>query len=47
VASKLGLSPETLSRLLHQLSSDGLISVHGSIVTIHQFESLRVLQFTD
>ncbi|MEC5384881.1 Crp/Fnr family transcriptional regulator [Uliginosibacterium sp. H3] len=44
VASKLGLSPETLSRLLHQLSSAGLISVHGRMVTIHQPEALRLQQ---
>lgn len=45
VASKLGLSPETLSRLLHQFSSAGLISVRGRIVTIHQLDALRTQQF--
>jgi len=47
VASKLGLSPETLSRLLHQLSSAGLISVRGRAVTIHQLEALRLQQFVN
>jgi CRP-like cAMP-binding protein len=47
VASKLGLSPETLSRLLHQLSSAGLISVRGRTVTIHQLEALRLKQFVN
>jgi CRP/FNR family transcriptional regulator, dissimilatory nitrate respiration regulator len=47
VASKLGLSPETLSRLLHQLSSAGLISVQGRKVTIHQLEALQQQQFVN
>ena len=47
VASKLGLSPETLSRLLHQLSSAGLISVRGRMVIIHQLEALRLQQFVN
>lgn len=42
VASKLGLSPETLSRLLNQMSSAGLISVQGRVVTIHQLDALSM-----
>ena len=34
IASKLGLTPETLSRLLHQLTDAGLISVEGKRVHI-------------
>lgn len=34
IASKLGLTPETLSRLLHQLSGAGLIEVDGKCVHI-------------
>lgn len=34
IASKLGLTPETLSRLLHQLSEAGLIEVEGKRVRI-------------
>ena len=44
VASKLGLSPETLSRLLNQMSSAGLISVQGRVVTIHQLDGMRLQQ---
>ena len=46
IASKLGLAPETLSRLLHQLCSAGLISVHGRTVTLHDSGALqqRLLQ---
>ena len=45
VASKLGLSPETLSRLLHQLTSAGLISVQGRSVMIHKLDALSSQQF--
>jgi CRP-like cAMP-binding protein len=45
VASKLGLSPETLSRLLNQFSTAGLISVHGRVVTIHKLDAFRIQQF--
>jgi CRP-like cAMP-binding protein len=41
VASKLGLTPETLSRLLHQLSNAGLISVDGRDVQIHDAAGLE------
>lgn len=41
VASKLGLTPETLSRLLNQLSCAGLISVDGRDVLIHNLAGLE------
>ncbi|MFC4159025.1 Crp/Fnr family transcriptional regulator [Chitinimonas lacunae] len=41
IASKLGLTPETLSRLLHQLSSKGYISVDGRDVYIHDAAALE------
>jgi CRP-like cAMP-binding protein len=44
VASKLGLSPETLSRLLSQLTTAGLISVQGRVVCIHEPDALRTQQ---
>jgi CRP-like cAMP-binding protein len=44
VASRLGLSPETLSRLLNQFSRAGLISVRGRVVTILQLDALRAQQ---
>jgi CRP-like cAMP-binding protein len=40
IASKLGLTPETLSRLLHQLSGDGDISVEGRNVTLLDVDAL-------
>jgi CRP-like cAMP-binding protein len=41
VASRLNLTPETLSRLLHTLAADQLISVDGREVTIRDVERLR------
>ncbi len=45
VASKLGLSPETLSRLLNQFSRAGLITVHGRMVIIHQPDAFSIQRF--
>jgi CRP-like cAMP-binding protein len=47
VASKLGLTPETLSRLLNQLSTAGLISVDGRDVVIHDIAGLEQRFFSD
>ena len=35
IASLLNLTPETLSRIFHDLSKAGLISVHGKHITLH------------
>lgn len=35
IASRLNLTPETLSRIFHDLSDAGLISVQGKRVTLH------------
>ncbi len=43
IASKLGLTPETFSRALHQLSDDGLISVDNTMVRIHDRTGLQNL----
>jgi len=43
IASKLGLTPETFSRALHQLSVEGLISVETLKVRIHDRERLERL----
>lgn len=47
VASLLNLSPETLSRVLHQLVDDCLIQVSGSHIRITCPESLKVYQHSD
>jgi len=41
IASLLNLTPETFSRVLHDLSSSGLITVHGRHITINDIEQLR------
>lgn len=43
IASRLNLTPETLSRLLHELSSSGLISVSGRTIEILDFEKMAAL----
>lgn len=40
LASRLNLTPETLSRILHDLSSKGLISVHGRRIEIANMSKL-------
>ncbi len=41
VASRLNLTPETLSRILHMLAADQLISVEGREVSICDIERLK------
>ncbi len=41
VASRLGLTPETLSRVFHQLSEDGLINVTGRRIEIPDLDLLK------
>lgn len=41
IASRLNLTPETLSRIFSQLSHDNLITVSGRDVTIHDADRLR------
>lgn len=40
IASRLNISPETFSRVLHDLTAAGLISVKGKDVHIHNIEKL-------
>jgi CRP-like cAMP-binding protein len=40
IASRLNLTPETLSRVLHTLSEAGLITVKGRRIIIHDVEKL-------
>jgi len=41
IASLLNLTPETLSRILHHLSKEELISVHGKTIHINNIKGLR------
>ena len=41
IASRLNLTPETLSRIFHDLSSNGLIGVSGKQITINDPKRLR------
>ncbi|MDE2598002.1 MAG: Crp/Fnr family transcriptional regulator [Rhodocyclaceae bacterium] len=45
IASKLGLTPETLSRLLHQLAEAGLIEVSGKRVQIIDSAALEARMY--
>jgi len=41
IASRLSLTPETLSRIFHDLVESGLITVHGKQITVHDVRRLR------
>jgi CRP-like cAMP-binding protein len=41
IASRLNLTPETLSRIFHDLSDAGLITVSGKQIMIHDLRRLR------
>ena len=41
LASRLGIQPETLSRILARLSRDGLLAVNGSEIIIEDLQGLR------
>ena len=41
IASRLNLTPETLSRILNDLSQQGLIEVHGRHILITSQQNLR------
>jgi CRP-like cAMP-binding protein len=41
IASRLNLTPETLSRIFHDLSVNGLIGVSGKQITINDVKRLR------
>jgi CRP-like cAMP-binding protein len=40
IASRLNLTPETLSRVLHTLTEAGLITVKGRRIVVHSMERL-------
>ncbi len=41
IASRIGVKPETLSRLLHKLTSQGFIELQGQVLYIRDAEGLR------
>lgn len=41
IASHLNLTPESLSRILHSLSDQGLINLKGKLISINSVEKLR------
>lgn len=41
IASRLNLTPETLSRIFHELSNAGLITVQGKHISLHNVDKLR------
>lgn len=45
IASRLNLTPETLSRIFHDLTEAGLIGVHGKQITIHDLRRLKEFDF--
>ncbi|MBV2236066.1 MAG: Crp/Fnr family transcriptional regulator [Sterolibacterium sp.] len=44
IASRLSLTPETLSRIFHDLANSGLITVQGKQITIHNLQRLRLFE---
>ena len=47
LASRLSVKPETFSRILHNLSNKGIISVRGNTVTVHDLRRLQALAHID
>ena len=41
IAAKLSITPETLSRILHQMHLDGILTVHGRQITINDLPKLK------
>ncbi|MBV1776674.1 Crp/Fnr family transcriptional regulator [Burkholderiaceae bacterium DAT-1] len=46
IASKLGITPETFSRVLNQLTQKKLISVEGKDVLIHDIDAIQQVVFS-
>ena len=43
IASRLSLTPETLSRLFHDLAQEGMISISGRRITILDVEKMSLI----
>ncbi|MGI9332842.1 MAG: Crp/Fnr family transcriptional regulator [Gammaproteobacteria bacterium] len=43
IASRLSVKPETLSRILHNLAEQGLVSVQGAHIVLRDVDGLRAL----
>jgi CRP-like cAMP-binding protein len=43
LANRLAIRAETLSRILKQLSKEGILSIHGTLVRVHSREKLQRL----
>ncbi len=41
IASKLSITPETLSRIFSELQHEGLLSIKGKVVSIHDIQAFR------
>ena len=41
IASRLSITPETLSRILHELTDEGIVSVSGKTIEVHDLTRLR------
>jgi len=47
IASRLNLTPETLSRIFHELSMANLIAVKGKKITVNDIQRLRDFSCTN
>jgi CRP-like cAMP-binding protein len=43
IAARLSIKPETFSRIIKNLREQGIISIDGSKVTIHDIDALKQL----
>jgi len=43
IAARLSIKPETFSRIIKNLKNQGILSIEGSNVTIHNFKALKEL----
>ena len=41
IASRLSITPETFSRILHTIARDGILTIHGKTIGVHSTTRLR------